>query len=184
MPIVAVLFNSCFFSYMGVKKGSSSGQVFTYFSAKTSIAELLIWFGIALLLTLTCLRFYNGMQAQGRDRTKLPYYTKLQPFATWYAVCSISLIMLVSPSHFTDLAWIGLNYSVSCSWVDGQSSSEDTGSPPPLSPTTLLWYCSPSCTSVADSITKRDPRNRVKWTLWRTSQRLKRTRMSRTLITC
>ena len=181
MPIVAVLFNSCFalLSYMGVKKGSSSGQVFTYFSAMTSIAGLVTWFGIAV----TYLRFYKGMQAQGRDRTKLPYFTNLQPFAAWYAVCSISLIMLVSPSHLTDLAWIGLNYSVSCSWVDGQSSSEDTGSPPPLSPTTLLWYCSPSCTSVPDSITKRHPRNRMKWTLWRTSQRLKRTRMSRTLIT-
>ena len=81
---------------MGVKKGSSSGQVSTYFSAMTSIAGLVTWFGIALT--------YKGMQAQSRDRTKRPYYTKLQPLAAWYAVCSISLIMLVSPSHFTDLA--------------------------------------------------------------------------------
>jgi len=36
------------------------------------------------------------MKAQGMDRTKLPYYSKLQPFAAWYAVCSISFIMLLS----------------------------------------------------------------------------------------
>jgi amino acid transporter len=92
LPIVAVLFNSCFalLSYMGVKRGS--GLVFTYFSQMTSIAGLLTWFGIAV----TYLRFYKGMKAQGRDRTKLPYYSKLQPFAAWYAVCSISLIMLLS----------------------------------------------------------------------------------------
>ena len=111
LPIVAVLFNSCFalLSYMGVKKGSSSGQVFTYFSAMTSIAGLVTWFGIAV----TYLRFYKGMQAQGMDRTKLPYFSKLQPFAAWYALCSISVIMLVS--HFSqNLAGIGLN-SFACS---------------------------------------------------------------------
>jgi len=92
LPIVAVLFNSCFslLSYMGVTKGS--GLVFTYFSQLTAIAGLLTWFGIGV----TYLRFYKGMKAQGMDRTKLPYYSKLQPFAAWYAVCSISFIMLLS----------------------------------------------------------------------------------------
>ena len=109
LPIVAVLFNSCFalLSYMGVQKGS--GQVFTYFSQMTSIAGLLTWFGIGV----TYLRFYKGMKVQGRDRTKLPYYSKFQPFAAWYAVCATSLIMLVSHFIHTDLAWIGLNYNFS-----------------------------------------------------------------------
>ena len=75
---------------MGVKKGS--GQVFTYFSQLASIAGLVTWFGIAVIY----LRFYKGMKVQGMDRTKLPYYSNFQPFAAWYAVCSISLIMLVS----------------------------------------------------------------------------------------
>ena len=94
MPIVAVIFNACFalLSYMGVSKGS--GLVFTYFSQMTSIAGLLTWFGIGI----TYLRFYKGMKAQGFDRAKLPYYSNFQPFAAWYAVCSISIIMLVS--HF------------------------------------------------------------------------------------
>jgi len=92
LPIVAVLFNACFalLSYMGVQEGS--GLVFTYFSRMTSIAGLLTWFGIAV----TYLRFYEGMKAQGRDRTKLPYYSKLQPFAAWYGLCSIVIILLFS----------------------------------------------------------------------------------------
>jgi len=94
LPIVAVLFNSCFalLSYMSVKPGSSSGQVFIYFSQLATIAGLLTWFGIAV----TYLRFYKGMKAQGMDRTKLPYYSKFQPFAAWYAACSIFFILLLS----------------------------------------------------------------------------------------
>ena len=80
---------------MGVQEGS--GLVFSYFSQMTAIAGLLTWFGIAV----TYLRFYEGMKAQGFDRAKLPYHSKLQPFAAWYALCSISVIMLVS--HFLQI---------------------------------------------------------------------------------
>ena len=99
LPIYAVLFNASFalLSYMGVKKDSSSGLVFLYLSEMTSIAGLLTWFGIAV----TYLRFYEGMKVQGMDRTTLPYYSKLQPFAAWYALCSISLLILVS--HFVQI---------------------------------------------------------------------------------
>jgi amino acid transporter len=92
LPIVAVLFNSCFalLSYIGVR--IDSGQTFTYFSQMASIAGLLTWFGISV----TYLRFYKGMKIQCIDRTKLPYYHEHQPFLAWYAVCSISFIMLVS----------------------------------------------------------------------------------------
>jgi amino acid transporter len=92
LPIVAVLFNSCFalLSYMGVNKGS--GLVFTYLSNMAAIAGLLTWLGIAI----TYLRFYKGMKAQGYVRSALPYYSNLQPFAAWYAVCSISLVLLMN----------------------------------------------------------------------------------------
>jgi amino acid transporter len=92
LPIVAVLFNACFalLAYMGVKKGSA--LVFTYFSAITSIAGLLTWFGISI----TYIRFYKGMKAQEFDRTTLPYHSNLQPYAAWYALCSISVIMFFS----------------------------------------------------------------------------------------
>ena len=75
---------------MGVQKGS--GLVFTYFAEMASIAGLVTWFGIAVIY----LRFYKGLKAQGMDRTKLPYYSSYQPFAAWYAVCTISFILLVS----------------------------------------------------------------------------------------
>jgi len=94
LPIVAVLFNSCFtlLSYISVQPGSSSGQVFTYFYQMASIAGLLNWFGIVV----TYLRFYKGMKAQGYLRGELPYYSRFQPFAAWYAVCGISFILLLS----------------------------------------------------------------------------------------
>jgi yeast amino acid transporter len=95
LPIVAVLFNSSFalLSYMGINAGS--GLVFTYFANMAAIAGLVNWFGIAV----TYIRFYNGMKAQGYVRSQLPYHSKYQPFAAWYAVCSISFILLVS--HFS-----------------------------------------------------------------------------------
>jgi amino acid transporter len=75
---------------MGINKGS--GTVFDWFSAMTAIAGLLTWFGISL----TYIRFYEGMKVQGIDRSKLPYYSRLQPYAAWYALVSIVIIIVVS----------------------------------------------------------------------------------------
>ncbi|KAF8807581.1 amino acid permease [Phlegmacium glaucopus] len=92
LPIVSVVFNSFFalLSFMGIKKGS--GLVFTWFSNMTAIAGLLTWFGICV----TYLRFYKGMKIQGMDRNKLPYFSRLQPYAAWYALISISVICLLN----------------------------------------------------------------------------------------
>ena len=65
-----------------------------------SIGGLINWFGIVVIY----LRFYKGMKAQGYLRSELPYYSKFQPFAAWYAVCGISLILLVS--HFYKFSMI------------------------------------------------------------------------------
>ena len=78
---------------MGITKGS--GKVFGWLASLSAISGLLTWFGISV----TYIRFYKGMQAQKRDRSKLPYYSKLQPYAAWYAVCSIVIIMIVSHFH-------------------------------------------------------------------------------------
>lgn len=50
------------------------------------------WFGICL----TYIRFYKGFKLQGFDRTTLPYYNRLQPFAAWYAMIMSFLICFVS----------------------------------------------------------------------------------------
>lgn len=50
------------------------------------------WFGIGV----TYLRFHAGLKAQGFDRTKLPYYHRMQPFAGWYTVIGTFFVSLVS----------------------------------------------------------------------------------------
>ena len=82
---------------MGVHSGS--GKVFNWFANMTSVAGLLTWFGISF----TYIRFYAGMKAQGIDRKTLPFSSRLQPFAAWYAAISCLLICLVRapwPSTF------------------------------------------------------------------------------------
>lgn len=74
---------------MGVKSGS--GKVFGWFANMTAVAGLMTWFGIAV----TYIRFYAGVKAQGLDRSKLPYSSKLQPYAAWYAAISCLLISFV-----------------------------------------------------------------------------------------
>lgn len=77
-------------AYMAVSSGA--GRVFKWFANMTSVAGLMSWFGIAVIY----LRFYAGMKAQGMDRTKLPYYSRLQPYAAWYAATSCLLICFFS----------------------------------------------------------------------------------------
>ena len=74
---------------MGVSAGS--GKVFGWFANMTAVAGLMTWFGIAV----TYIRFYAGVKAQGLDRSKLPYSSKLQPYAAWYAAISCLLISFV-----------------------------------------------------------------------------------------
>jgi amino acid transporter len=74
---------------MGVSAGS--GKVFGWFANMTAVAGLMTWFGIAV----TYIRFYAGTKAQGLDRSKLPYSSKLQPYAAWYAAISCLLICFV-----------------------------------------------------------------------------------------
>jgi amino acid transporter len=87
-----VIFNSLFalLGYMGIKAGS--GRVFGWFANMTSVAGLMTWFGISF----TYLRFYEGLKAQSIDRTTLPFYSKLQPYAAWYAMISCLVVCIFS----------------------------------------------------------------------------------------
>ncbi len=40
---------------------------------------LMSWFGISI----TYIRFYAGLKAQGIDRKNLPYYNRLNPYLAW-----------------------------------------------------------------------------------------------------
>ncbi|KIK98792.1 hypothetical protein PAXRUDRAFT_636532 [Paxillus rubicundulus Ve08.2h10] len=92
LPYVAVIFCALFtlLAFMAVSAGA--GQVFQWFVNMTSVAGLMTWFGIAV----TYIRFHKGLKAQGIDRKTLPYYTRVQPFAAWYACITTFIICLFS----------------------------------------------------------------------------------------
>ena len=56
--------------------------------------SLMTWFGISI----TYIRFYKGFKVQGFDRAKLPYASKLQPYAAYYAAAGCWIICFVSTS--------------------------------------------------------------------------------------
>ncbi|KAF9517401.1 hypothetical protein BS47DRAFT_1339816 [Hydnum rufescens UP504] len=92
LPYVSVTFCAlfCSLAYMGVKSGSL--KVFGWLSNMTATAGLMTWFGIAF----TYVRFYAGMKAQGYDRSKLPFSSRLQPYAAWYVIVSTLVICFFS----------------------------------------------------------------------------------------
>ncbi|KAJ6516211.1 amino acid permease [Mycena sanguinolenta] len=107
LPVVSIVFCSLFstLAYMGVKSGS--GKVFGWFSNMTSIAGLMTWFGICV----TYIRFYKGMKAQGYDRTHLPFASRLQPFAAWYALVFCLVIAFFSGwAVFLKNGWVAADF--------------------------------------------------------------------------
>jgi amino acid transporter len=107
LPWVSVIFCSLFalLAFMGVNAGS--GTVFNWFANMTAIAGLMTWFGISF----TYLRFYKGFKAQGFDRSKLPFASKMQPFAAYYA-CAFTLIICLFSGWATFLsgAWVTADF--------------------------------------------------------------------------
>ena len=91
LPYVSVAFCACFslLAYMAI--GNSSGIVFSWFSSMVATCGLTTWFGIGVVY----LRFYNGLRAQSVDRNKLPYASRLQPYAAWWVVCASAVTMFV-----------------------------------------------------------------------------------------
>ncbi|ESK87570.1 amino acid transporter [Moniliophthora roreri MCA 2997] len=92
LPLVSIVFCASFASlgYMGISSGA--GTVFGWFQNMTAIAGLITWFGICI----TYLRFYSGLEAQGFDRSRLPFASRFQPFTAWYAAFMSLLICLFS----------------------------------------------------------------------------------------
>ncbi|KAJ8084957.1 hypothetical protein PM082_003734 [Marasmius tenuissimus] len=71
---------------------AGAGKVFGWLQRMTSIAGLLTWFSISV----TYLRFYAGLKAQGYDRSTLPFYARLQPYAARYSVVMTLLVCVLS----------------------------------------------------------------------------------------
>ncbi|KAK7058790.1 hypothetical protein VNI00_001414 [Paramarasmius palmivorus] len=92
LPWVAIVFCSVFSGLAFMSVSSGAGTVFTWFQNMTSVAGLMTWFGISV----TYIRFYAGVKAQGIDRSKLPFASRLQPFAAWYSAFMCLLICTLS----------------------------------------------------------------------------------------
>ncbi|TFY62403.1 hypothetical protein EVG20_g6715 [Dentipellis fragilis] len=92
LPYAALTLSAlfAFLAFMSVNAGS--GKVFNWFANMTSIAGLMTWFGISV----TYIRFHAGFTQQGMDRSKLPYASKLQPYAAWYAAIACIVICFFS----------------------------------------------------------------------------------------
>jgi hypothetical protein len=82
-------------AFMGI--GSGSGKVFGWFANMTSVAGLITWFAISV----TYIRFHQGLMRQGYDRSTLPFASKLQPYAAYYSAFMCMLICIVSGDRFT-----------------------------------------------------------------------------------
>lgn len=174
LPYASLILCSSFalLSYMGINAGS--GKVFGWLANMTSVAGLMTWFGICV----TYIRFYKGMKAQGYDRSKLPFASKLNPYAAWYAMGFCLLICFVSPR--TELfCWPFLIFCFLInSSVGGKYSSKGNGTPLLSWQTTYRWACFLFYTLVPNCGGEAPSSNPTKWTLWPTSLRLKLTRES------
>jgi len=64
--------------------------VFQWFVGITSIAGLITWD----IILITYVRFYQGLAYHGIDRNTLPYKAPFQPYASYFGIFFISLIIL------------------------------------------------------------------------------------------
>ena len=66
------------------------GTVFEWFVSITSITGLITWD----IILITYVRFYRGLAYHGIDRDALPYKAPLQPYASYFGIFFINLIIL------------------------------------------------------------------------------------------
>ncbi|KAJ7485848.1 amino acid permease/ SLC12A domain-containing protein [Mycena latifolia] len=102
LPIVALSFSAIWIllSYMALSEGAST--VLNWLSNLTSILGFCTW-GI---ISLTYIRFYHGLKAQGIDRTKFVYWNRFQPFPAYWALCwSVLIIIFNGWSVFIKGEW-------------------------------------------------------------------------------
>ncbi|KAG8905039.1 hypothetical protein FRB99_000775 [Tulasnella sp. 403] len=88
LPVVAVA-ACCLFSLLSfLNVASSSVHIFRWLTDLIAVGGFFTWMAI----NVTYLRFYTGLKRQGFDRTKLTYFSKLQPYLSiwgifWTTIC-------------------------------------------------------------------------------------------------
>ncbi|KAK0232727.1 amino acid permease [Armillaria fumosa] len=102
LPIISILTCASFglLAYMTINE--EAGNVFGWFANMAAVAGLMSWFGISI----TYIRFYAGLKAQGIDRKTLPYYNRLNPYLAWYSmIFSIIIVFFCGWSVFLKGRW-------------------------------------------------------------------------------
>ncbi|OSD05392.1 general amino acid permease 1 [Trametes coccinea BRFM310] len=92
LPIVAVLASSAFalLSFMNVSNGGAT--VFNWFVNLSTVGGFFGWWA----MNLTYVFFYRGFRAQGLDRTKLVYHSRLQPYLSWWGLFWITIFIIIN----------------------------------------------------------------------------------------
>jgi amino acid transporter len=91
LPLMAVLF-CCLFSVLSfMNQAAGSTVVFNWLYNLSTTAGFFTWASI----NLTYIRFWQGHRAQGLDRTKLVYHSKLQPGLAIWGLFWTSLFILI-----------------------------------------------------------------------------------------
>ncbi|KZV99042.1 amino acid permease [Exidia glandulosa HHB12029] len=92
LPYVAIGFAAVFglLGYLAVSE--TAGKVFGWLASLVAMSGLMCWVGVSV----TYIRFHRGLAHQGIDRALLPYSSKFQPYAAWYALCACIFITLIS----------------------------------------------------------------------------------------
>ncbi|KAF7343067.1 Amino acid permease/ SLC12A domain-containing protein [Mycena venus] len=90
LPMVALLFSSIWIllSYMALSEGAVTAL--NWLTNLTSTMGFCTW-GI---ISLTYIRFYHGLKAQGIDRSKFVYWSRFQPYLAYWAFLWSLLIIL------------------------------------------------------------------------------------------
>jgi len=68
---------------------TNGGTVFAWFVNITSITGLITWD----IILITYVRFYHGLKYHGIDRDTLPYKAPWQPYASYFGIFFISIII-------------------------------------------------------------------------------------------
>jgi len=89
LPVWCVFITSLvgLLAYLNVN--TNGGTVFAWFVNISSITGLITWD----IILITYVRFYEGLKYHGIDRNTLPYKAPLQPYASYFGILFITMVI-------------------------------------------------------------------------------------------
>jgi len=91
LPVWCVLITGLFGLLAYLNAGSTTAvQVFNWLYNISSITGLITW----LIILVSYLRMYYGLKKQGLSRDDFPYKAPFQPYASWFGVVFVFLVLL------------------------------------------------------------------------------------------